>query len=150
MIKLNKEFYAELRKKIDSQAGKVSAKYGKKTAGWLFVLPDLMALCVKLAFDPRLSSKSKGLMGIAILYVISPIDLIPELFLGPGAYIDDLAIVILALQKVKESQRNPNILRELWTGDGDIIKLIEEIAGKVNELLDEHIIRKLKAILGRK
>ena len=40
--------------------------------------------------------KNKGLI-VAILYIISPFDIFPELFLGPVGYIDDVMLLIFLL-----------------------------------------------------
>ena len=34
------------------------------------------------------------ILGIVVLYVVSPIDLLPEAFLGPIGFIDDIAVML--------------------------------------------------------
>ena len=144
----HRDFYDKLRKQIDDQAGRLNARYGRKVAGWLFALPDLFVLCARLMFDPRVSFASKGVLGVALLYMISPVDLIPEAIFGPFGLLDDLAIVILALHKMRASQPDAGILRELWSGDGDIIALIDETAAKLNDFVDEKILANLRKLVG--
>ena len=51
------------------------------------------------AFKP-----GKFLMGIlCVVYIISPIDLLPELILGPFGLIDDLGALFLAIRNFKAS-----------------------------------------------
>ena len=145
----HRDFYQKLRDRVNAQAEKVSAKYGKKVAGWVLLLPDLFALCVRLTFDPRVSFASKGLLGVAVLYLISPIDLLPDGLLTPLGLIDDFAFVILALHKMKESQTDPDILRELWAGDGDIIELIDDVAGKLSDFVDKKVIARIRKVLSK-
>ena len=144
----HRDFYQKLREQVDMGAEKVNAKYGKQIASWILLLPDLFALCVRLTFDSRVSFQSKGILGVAALYMISPIDLLPEALLGPLGLVDDLAFVVLALQKMKESQSDPNILREFWAGHGDIIVLIEDIASKLGTFIDKKILAKIRQKLG--
>lgn len=48
----------------------------------------------RLLFHPDTSWTVKGILGLAIIYLLSPFDLIPE-WLGALGLIDDLAIVTL-------------------------------------------------------
>ena len=43
--------------------------------------PNLVKLCFRLLSDPRVPRRTKVLLGVSGLYVLSPIDLIPELLL---------------------------------------------------------------------
>jgi uncharacterized membrane protein YkvA (DUF1232 family) len=60
-------------------------------------IPDLVALCRGLLGDPRVPLGSKLLVGGAIVWLISPIDLVPEFIplLGP---LDDVIVVALVLR----------------------------------------------------
>ena len=52
-----------------------------------------------LSGQHRLSAWSIAATIVTILYTVSPIDLVPELFVGPLGYIDDLGLwgVLLAI-----------------------------------------------------
>jgi len=55
----------------------------------------------RLLLDPRVPAWQKAIPVLALLYLVSPIDLIPDLLvpvLGPLAVADDLAILLLALR----------------------------------------------------
>lgn len=47
--------------------------------------------------DYKLFLKKNKTIIIAILYVLSPFDFFPELFLGPVGYIDDVALLSMLL-----------------------------------------------------
>jgi uncharacterized membrane protein YkvA (DUF1232 family) len=67
---------------------------------WPFRLPALLAhlrLAVRLVREPRVSLVAKALPLLATLYVISPLDLVPDVVPGLGQ-LDDLGIILLALQ----------------------------------------------------
>jgi uncharacterized membrane protein YkvA (DUF1232 family) len=53
-------------------------------------------LLLALAVDPRVPTSRKALLGLAALYVASPIDLIPERIPLLGA-LDDVAVVVIAV-----------------------------------------------------
>ncbi len=50
-----------------------------------------------LAMDPRVPASRKAMLGLAAVYVISPVDLIPEGIPVIGA-LDDVAVVVLAVE----------------------------------------------------
>lgn len=50
----------------------------------------------KLFFDPHVPLLYKLIPVAALLYFISPIDLIPDLIIGPGQ-LDDAAVILFAL-----------------------------------------------------
>ena len=85
----NEEFYRTLREKM--------AGYTGAYADYVLMLPDLFLLITRLMLDPRVDGKHKIYMGAAIAYVISPIDLISERRFGVIGYLDDLVVVVAAL-----------------------------------------------------
>ncbi len=79
------------------------------------LLPDLAALLRGLLKDPRVPRGSKFLVGLAIIWVVSPIDLLPE-FLPVIGPLDDVIVVALVLRHlVKRS--GPVVVRDHWRGD---------------------------------
>jgi uncharacterized membrane protein YkvA (DUF1232 family) len=79
------------------------------------LLPNLALLLKDLIRDPRVPRSSKVLLWIGVVWVASPIDLIPEFipFLGP---LDDAVVVALILRRlVKTAGRE--VIEEHWRGD---------------------------------
>lgn len=56
-----------------------------------------LQLVWRLLLDPRVPIFPKLIIPVAVLYVLSPIDLVPDLILGLGQ-IDDIAIVFLGIR----------------------------------------------------
>jgi uncharacterized membrane protein YkvA (DUF1232 family) len=79
------------------------------------LLPDLGALLRGLMHDPRVPRGSKVLLAIAIVWVISPIDLLPE-FLPVIGPLDDVIVVALVLRHVVK-RAGPEVVAEHWRGD---------------------------------
>ena len=79
------------------------------------LLPDLAALLRGLLGDPRVPRGSKVLVGIAIVWVISPIDLLPE-FLPVIGPLDDVVVVALVLRHLVK-KAGPEVVRDHWRGD---------------------------------
>jgi uncharacterized membrane protein YkvA (DUF1232 family) len=97
-----------------------------KLKEYLLLLPHLVKLLARLMRDPRVSPRSKAVLVLVIGYLVSPIDLIPDMIPGMGQ-LDDLVIAAFALDYM--INRVPDeILREHWEGDEDVLELIRNIA----------------------
>jgi uncharacterized membrane protein YkvA (DUF1232 family) len=79
------------------------------------LLPNLILLFKDLAGDPRVSRGSKVLLVVGALWLVSPIDLIPE-FLPIVGPLDDAVVAALILRHVAKRAGAP-LLTELWRGD---------------------------------
>ena len=81
-----------------------------RTAVWIFgVLALLLTLVVGyLMWRYRIPPRGLVAMGAAALYLISPIDLVPEAILGPLGLVDDagvVAAVVLFVYKLVKVRR---------------------------------------------
>lgn len=93
----------------------------KDLAGFL---PACVTMARTLRKDPRVPRRAKVAVVIAGLWVLSPIDLIPE-FLPVIGPLDDVVVVALALRYA--ARRVPrDVLFEAWTGDP---RLLERLLG---------------------
>jgi uncharacterized membrane protein YkvA (DUF1232 family) len=87
-------------------------------------LPACVTLLRRLRRDPRVPRAAKVALAIATLWVVSPIDLIPE-FLPVIGPLDDVVIVALALRYA--ARRVPRtVLLEAWPGEQ---RLLERLIG---------------------
>lgn len=68
----------------------------RQTGGWAGLI-EPMILTWRLFWDGRVAILPKIIPVAAAVYVISPIDFIPELAFGPLGLIDDAGVIILAL-----------------------------------------------------
>ncbi|MCI0632922.1 MAG: DUF1232 domain-containing protein [Actinobacteria bacterium] len=75
-----------------------------------------------LLHDRRVPRSSKLLLGFAVAWLISPIDLIPEFIpiLGP---LDDAIVAALVLRHVLR-RTDEDVLSEYWRGDTAILETI--------------------------
>lgn len=60
-------------------------------------LPSFGRLFIRLIKDERVAAGPKLLVAAVLAYVILPVDLIPDVFLGPGQ-LDDVAVVLGGLK----------------------------------------------------
>lgn len=91
------------------------------------LLPDCATLLRRLWRDPALPLGSRLLLGGAALWVVSPIDLVPE-FLPVIGPLDDVVVVALAL-RLALGRVPPDALRRAWPGDpGLLTRLVPRLA----------------------
>src|SRR5689334_5272514 len=94
----HEDFYQALRARIAQWlAGKGK---GFRHAQLLLLAPDLFHLLTRLMLDRRIPVSEKAGLGAALAYFLSPIDLLPEAFLGPAGYVDDVALAAYALHRL--------------------------------------------------
>jgi uncharacterized membrane protein YkvA (DUF1232 family) len=78
-------------------------------------LPDCLTTVRRLRRDPRVPRRAKLAVAFAGLWVLSPIDLIPE-FLPVIGPLDDVVVVALALRYA--ARRVPrDVLAQAWAGE---------------------------------
>lgn len=89
--------------------------------------------------DSRVAVAEKALFAGAIVYAISPIDFIPDVFPFIGQ-VDDLYVIALVLLRLI-NRTDERIVREHWSGGGDIVKLADTIAGLAPKILPKRVAR---------
>ena len=62
-------------------------------------------------------------MGFAGLYVVSPIDLIPEALFPVVGQIDDLLLMVFSINHLLNGVP-PSVLREYWDGDPESLEIV--------------------------
>ena len=90
-------FYKRARYQANSF---VAAQLGSKAADLLTTVPDFAYLICKLMLDPDVPSSRKLDLGLALLYVLSPLDLVPDSVPLLGKV--TAGIPILAVEQVEE------------------------------------------------
>ena len=108
---------------------------------FIMFLPNMVMLMGRLLKDARVPMAEKALFAAAIVYVISPLDLIPDLFPFIGQ-VDDLYVVALVLLRLV-SRSDESVVRQHWSGGGDVIALADSIANIAPKFLPPRIARVL-------
>jgi uncharacterized membrane protein YkvA (DUF1232 family) len=97
-------------------------------------LPNLAKLCARLLKDPRVPRRTKWLLGVTGLYIVSPIDLIPEMLFPIIGRVDDLIFLAFALHRLLGAV-DESVLREHWDGDGDALELVSAFISWGGEMM---------------
>jgi uncharacterized membrane protein YkvA (DUF1232 family) len=111
--------------------------------GFLMFLPNMVKLLGRMLKDTRVPTAEKALFLAAVVYVISPLDLIPDVFPFIGQ-VDDMYVVVLTLLRLV-NRTDASVVREHWSGGGDIVSLADTIAGIAPKFLPKRIARVLES-----
>lgn len=114
-----------------------------RMGNFLMFLPNLVVLLGRLLKDVRVPTAEKALFVGAIVYFIMPIDLIPDIFPFIGQ-VDDIYVIALTLLRLI-NRTDDRIIREHWSGGGDIVALADSVASIAPMLLPKRVSRVLSS-----
>lgn len=128
--------------KSEKRSDRISGREARGRMGnFLMFLPNMVRLLGRLLKDARVPTAEKALFVAAIVYVISPIDFIPDIFPFIGQ-VDDIYVVALSLLRLI-NRTDGGVVRQLWPGGGDIVALADSIAGLAPKFLPKRVTRVL-------
>lgn len=114
-----------------------------RMSNFLMFLPNMFTLLGRLLKDARVPLAEKALFAAAIVYVIMPLDFIPDVFPFIGQ-VDDIYLVALTLLRLL-NRTDETVVRENWSGGGDIVSLANSVAGIAPMLLPKRVTRVLSS-----
>jgi uncharacterized membrane protein YkvA (DUF1232 family) len=90
------------------------------------LLPNLILLFKDLARDPNVPRRAKVVLALAAVWLVSPIDLLPEFLpvLGPP---DDIVVAALALRYLVR-RAGAEVVRDHWRGERATLDVILQAA----------------------
>ena len=113
----------------------------RRVKNLLLFIPNMLLLCARLLTDARVPGTERALLVGAVVYAIVPFDLIPDMIPFVGQ-IDDVYLVALTLLRLME-RTDPRIVREHWSGGGDVVELVGAAAMLAAKFLPKPIRRVL-------
>lgn len=145
-MKHKKDMYERLRTRLQNWA---ETKTGKenKWLEYILLLPDLLRLLCGLTLDPDVPVAQKGRIGIAVAYIISPVDVIPEALVGPIGYVDDVALAAHCINHLFEKVDEAIILKH-WKGDADLLKICRHILAVTDDMVGAGLWSRVKGAVG--
>lgn len=93
----------------------------------LRLLPDIVRLVRRLVADPALPRSVRVLSVLLLVYLASPIDLVPD-FIPVLGYADDAVVVALVLRSVVR-RAGPDALSGNWPGTPEGLHLVRKLVG---------------------
>jgi uncharacterized membrane protein YkvA (DUF1232 family) len=89
-------------------------------------VPDVGRLFRDVLKDDRVPRLVKAEAALALAYVVSPIDVIPDFLPGIGQ-LDDIAVIAWAVRRLLLGAGEP-VLRELWRGKPKALETLLQLA----------------------
>ncbi|MGI8614396.1 MAG: DUF1232 domain-containing protein [Nocardioidaceae bacterium] len=93
----------------------------------LRLLPDVVRLVRRLAGDATLPRGVRLRLWLLLLYLASPIDVVPD-FVPVLGYADDVVVVVLTLRGVIR-RAGPEALQRHWPGTADGLATLHRVLG---------------------
>ena len=92
---------------------------------YALLLPRLLKLVWRLARDPRVPARVKATLVVLGGYLALPYDILPDFIPGIGQ-LDDIVAIAFVLDQLL-NRVSPEVVREHWDGDEDILELVQEV-----------------------
>jgi uncharacterized membrane protein YkvA (DUF1232 family) len=125
---IHDDFYRQLRAKITHWAERQDIDESYRD--YVLLIPDLFHFLTRLVMEPRVETRDKAFLGLAVDYVLSPIDFIPDA-LFPIGLLDDLVVMVIVLDSVLG--RVPrSLVRKHWAGSGDLFEVVREALARAD------------------
>ena len=140
------------RRKVESQPIPGPAAAGPRTGAkrtlvsTMREIPNFLRLLYGLVTDPRVSNVDKLLVAGAIMYVLMPMDIIPDFipFIGE---VDDVFVIVMALQRLITNAGRA-VVADHWMGEpGELSALnLERVLAACAFFLPRRVRRRLRTI----
>ncbi|MEE2673114.1 MAG: DUF1232 domain-containing protein [Myxococcota bacterium] len=137
VIELNpreRRIYDRLRAQV------IEAEPGNRSSirDLLLLLPDLVVLLFRLMRDSRVPMGSKAIATLGAAYLLSPIDLMPSLLMGPIGLVDDLVVIGAVLSRML-NRVHPDVVRSHWSGQGDALEAIQRVSAWTERVFGDRV-----------
>jgi uncharacterized membrane protein YkvA (DUF1232 family) len=90
-------------------------------------VPDLVRLLRDLAREPDAGRAARTRIALLLVYLASPIDLIPD-FIPVLGYADDVLVIALVLRSIAR-RAGPAAVESHWSGSDAGLRLLRQLAG---------------------
>jgi uncharacterized membrane protein YkvA (DUF1232 family) len=91
-------------------------------------VPDCVVLFRRLLADPRVPRRAKAALGLLVVYLAVPFDLVPD-FIPVAGQLDDAILVALVIGYVAR-RTGRGIVEELWPGSARGLRVVLRLAGR--------------------
>src|SRR3954466_6723031 len=103
----------------------LAGRGGQARAGARFV-PDCVVVFWRLMRDPRIPRRRRAALLLAALYLLTPLDVVPD-FIPVAGQLDDAIVVLLALRYLLRGT-DRQLLDEHWPGPAPSLTALKRLA----------------------
>jgi len=100
-------------------------------------LPRFVAMLGRLIADPEVAGTDKLLLVAVVAYIMSPLDILPDIVPVIGQ-LDDAYLVTLSLLRLLNRSGEAKV-RQYWDGPEDILHILETISDYATRYLPEAV-----------
>jgi uncharacterized membrane protein YkvA (DUF1232 family) len=116
---------------------------GSGKMGMVRDIPNYVKLLARLARDPRVSKVDKAIVAATLVYMVSPVDLVPDWVVPVVGQIEDVYLLALALSRLVNNA-GMEVLLDHWEGDPGSLESALSALDRAGSLLPGPV----RAILG--
>lgn len=142
-------FYDRLRERTTHAVENQAGKPGRTVVEILLLAPDLFILLLRLALDKQVPVATRRLLFGALAYFITPVDLLPEAFLGPGGLLEDVVLAAAVLSVALGPTLEP-LAQRYWNGSQKLRVVLRDVSEGAYHLLGDNLYRRLQRLLARR
>lgn len=123
-------YYGKLRNSVENNLSQLNVPPIIRKI--IFSAPDLFYLVWKLTFEPEIEGNHKRKVAYALLYFLSPIDIIPDFIPGFGV-VDDVIVVCYVLNALF-NDIDEKYIEQYWHGDEKLLNLVKAILREIDNI----------------
>lgn len=142
-------FYDRLRERLTDGAQSRAGKTGRAVSEVLLLGPDLFILLARLSLDSQVPAGARRFIVGATVYFLTPVDLLPEAFVGPVGYLEDVVLAAALLSVALGPDLEPMAERH-WNGSRRLRVVLRDVADVAYNVLGENLYLRLQRFLGRR
>lgn len=95
--------------------------------GIIMLIPNLIKLLFRMIKDGRVRLQEKAILLGTLIYVVSPIDFVPD-FIPFIGQVDDILLVSLILLRFLE-QAGSDVVLQHWSGKQSLLQMVKKTLG---------------------
>lgn len=142
-------YYDRLRNRVTDFAQRRAGKPGRGIVEVLLLAPDLFILLSRLILDNRVPAEARRLILGALVYFVTPIDLLPEALLGPAGLLEDV-VLAAAVLSVALGPDLEAIADGYWNGSQRLRVVLRDVSDVAYNVLGHNLYVRLQRLLSRR
>lgn len=142
-------FYDRLRERTTRAAEAKTGRPGRGVLEVLLLAPDLFILLLRLSLDDRVPADARRLFIGALVYFVTPVDLLPEAILGAGGLLEDVVLAAAVSSMALGPTLEP-LAESYWSGSRRLRVVLRDLSEGTYHLLGENLYLRLQRLLARR
>ena len=142
-------FYDRLRERVVAAVERRGGRLGGGLAEALLLAPDVFMLLARLALDKEVPKPTRAVVSGALAYFLLPADLLPEMALGAGGYVDDVILALAVLSQTLGGDLEAYAEKH-WSGPQPVRTALRDVLGAAHALVGTSLYGRLRRLLRRR